>query len=177
MRLLLLEKFKFLQRPCELNPNLLPLRAVLYGNMALCSQRSIQEPWGWSKFSPLGCTVRGFGPFPASSGGRWTGSCPEISAHLVGRSQPPVKRGQSSALSPIRTVYRATGASGWRRRWLHNLHTHISVQATAFTMTGIKNKPDPWAQSSVRILVNGVWRFRVKRFSWCPFECKECVWP
>lgn len=108
------------------------------------------------------CGVPGLSP--ASSGGRWTGSCPEIS-HLVGRSQPPVKRGQSSALSPIRTVYRATGASGWRRRWLHNLHTHISVQATAFTMTGIKNKPDPWAQSSVRILVNGVWRFRVKRFS------------
>lgn len=58
--------------------------------------------------------MRGFGPFPASSGGRWAGSCPEISAHLVRRSQPPVKRGHSSALSPIRTVYRATGASGWR---------------------------------------------------------------
>ncbi|KAK2889942.1 hypothetical protein Q8A73_018242 [Channa argus] len=51
-----------------------------------------------------------------SSGGRWTGSCPEISVHLALRSQPPVKLGHSSALSPIRTVYRATGASGWQGR-------------------------------------------------------------
>lgn len=83
---------------------------------------AFQIPWGWCKFSPLGCTVRGFGPFPASSGGRWTGSCPEISAHLVRRSQPPVKRGHSSAPS-LRTVYRATGA------YIHhqNLSTYMGL--------------------------------------------------
>ena len=123
-------------------PNLPPLHAALFPDSCSekmtaeppCSpqeQRSIQKPRGWSKFSPLGCAARGFGPFPASSGGRWTGSCPEISAHLVRRSRPPVKRGHSSALSPIRTVYRATGArSGWRRRWLHILHTHLSVSGS-----------------------------------------------
>lgn len=125
--------------PTSSNPNLLPRHAVSFSDTrskkndyrAPCSlqeQRSVQKPWGWSKFSPLGCAVRGFGPFPASSSGRWTGSCPEISAHLVRRSQPPVKRGHSSALSPIRTVYRATGASGWRRRWLHTLHIYICLR-------------------------------------------------
>lgn len=66
-------------------------------------------------FVAFGKSCAGTGPLPASSGGRWTGSCPEISAHLVRRTQPPVKGSYMSALNP-RIVYSATGASG-RRRW------------------------------------------------------------
>lgn len=62
-------------------------------------------------FFAFGKSCAGSGPFAASSGGRWTGSCPKISAHLVRRTQPPVKGSYMSALNP-RIVYRATGASG-----------------------------------------------------------------
>lgn len=124
------------------SPNLPPLQAALFPDS--CSEKMTAEPpalrrssgpsrnLGADLNSRLWAVLRGvFGPFPASSGGRWTGSCPEISAHLVRRSRPPVKRGHSSALSPIRTVYRATGArSGWRRRWLHILHAHLSVSGS-----------------------------------------------
>lgn len=91
-------------------------RIMATGPPALCrSSGPSRNLWlDHSLWAVLGCGVMGLGPFPASSSGRWTGSCPEISAHLVRRSQPPVKRGHSSALSPISTVYRATGASGWR---------------------------------------------------------------
>ncbi|TNN59190.1 hypothetical protein EYF80_030563 [Liparis tanakae] len=44
--------------------------------------------------------VVGSGPFPASSGGRWTGSCPEISAHVARRSEPPVGAGPLVRMKP-----------------------------------------------------------------------------
>lgn len=106
-----------------------------------CSLVIIEEKWlmrnpciflGCFAFG-MSCVGSGPFPFSASSGGRWTGSCPKIRAHLVRRTQPPVKGSYMSALN-ARLVYRATGASGGRR-WRphppptlpdkHNLHvTH-----------------------------------------------------
>lgn len=125
-------------------PNLLPLHAVLFSDTcsvkkkrkgndnraspALCRSSGPSRNLGADLNSRLWAVLCGVsGPFPASSGGRWTGSCPEISAHLVRRSKPPVKAGPLVGVSPIRTVYRATGASGWGRRWLHTLHVHLYI--------------------------------------------------
>ncbi|KAK5852695.1 hypothetical protein PBY51_006545 [Eleginops maclovinus] len=94
------------------DPNLLPLHAALFTdtlsrNMAppgppcLCRSSGPSRNLGADLNSRLWAELCGVsGLFPASSGGRWAGSCPEISAHLVLRSKPSVNAGRLVGIKP-----------------------------------------------------------------------------